>query len=242
MRLALISVAIWCLLSSLSGVGAVRRALAGLDTLDTIDTIDTIDNLDPKEYALALTNAYRALHDRTDPLTRGPFSIEREYTQAWADRLQYASVLEHSGYPGLGENIAFAYGNESDAGARGAIKEAYRMFYDEEVQDYYDNVTDAVTGHFTQIVWRSSQTMTFAYTHNPLTGRYAMVAHFLPPGNYIGQFAANVGLRKNTAKPPPPQPVAKPPPPRSMCELVILDAIRNAERCRSSGGSMLRLG
>lgn len=259
MRLALIYVsACCCLLSSLSdiSVGAVRRALATAPSDE--------GPLSPKAYALALTNFYRGLHENTDPLTSGPLEVEREYTQTWADRLQYAPVLEHSGYTGLGENIAFVYGNATDAGARDAIKEAYRMFYDEEVQDYYDNVAGAVTGHFTQIVWRASRTMTFAYTRDPQTGRYAIVAHFIPQGNVFGEFAANVGPRRapmllpqspierpqspierpqSPAQPAVQRPAVQrglpPPPPPSTCEVIVQDAIR----CRRSGGNAtLRLG
>jgi hypothetical protein len=87
------------------------------------------------------------------------------------------------------------------------------MFYDDEIINWdferSQPVDDkgAVTGHFTQIVWRSSMQMTFAYAYDPSKQRFAFVFNFLPPGNVWGNYAMNVGNLKKT-----PQPNIPPPP------------------------------
>lgn len=48
------------------------------------------------------------------------------------------------------------------------------------------------TGHFTQVVWKSSQKLGvgFALTGDGKT--LYVVAQYSPPGNYMGQFGQNV--------------------------------------------------
>ncbi|XP_037033758.1 Golgi-associated plant pathogenesis-related protein 1-like [Bradysia coprophila] len=46
------------------------------------------------------------------------------------------------------------------------------------------------TGHFTQIVWKNSQKFGFGYAR--VNGYYVGVGLYSPPGNYLGQFKANV--------------------------------------------------
>jgi hypothetical protein len=48
------------------------------------------------------------------------------------------------------------------------------------------------TGHFTQVVWRGSTNLGvgIAFGNNGRTA--VVVANYSPPGNYLGQFPANV--------------------------------------------------
>ncbi|CAF3299972.1 unnamed protein product [Rotaria socialis] len=50
----------------------------------------------------------------------------------------------------------------------------------------------AATGHFTQVVWAGSTQLGIgiAFTSNNLAAY--VVANYFPPGNYLGQFPANV--------------------------------------------------
>eukprot|EP00798_Chlamydomonas_sp_ICE-L_P017334 gene17334-biopygen26258 len=123
--------------------------------------------------ALDITNEYRARHVNTPTLAYGPVSIENEFTQQWANHLRFDPILAHSSYPDLGENIAFVYGNASSpTPEKDVIKEAFRLFYYEEINNYYSPRSNGgVTGHFTQIFWKGSKTMTFAYAIDSNTNR-----------------------------------------------------------------------
>eukprot|EP00798_Chlamydomonas_sp_ICE-L_P014869 gene14869-biopygen23898 len=129
----------------------------------------TLTSPSMRQAALDITNEYRKRHVDTPPLTYGSISIESKFTQQWADYLRFDPILSHSAYPDLGENIAFVYGNvSSPSPERDVIKEAFRLFYDEEIKNYYSR-NGGVTGHFTQIVWKGSKTMTFAYAVDTTT-------------------------------------------------------------------------
>eukprot|EP00798_Chlamydomonas_sp_ICE-L_P029373 gene29373-biopygen5293 len=143
----------------------------------------TLTSPSMRQAALDITNEYRKRHVDTPPLTYGSISTESKFTQQWADYLRFDPILAHSAYPDLGENIAFVYGNvSSPSPERDVIKEAFRLFYDEEIKNYYSR-NGGVTGHFTQIVWKGSKTMTFAYAVDTTTNRYSLVFHFIPQGN-----------------------------------------------------------
>lgn len=47
------------------------------------------------------------------------------------------------------------------------------------------------TGHFTQVVWKESQKLGVGVARSS-SGRVYVVAQYTPPGNYLGQFQANV--------------------------------------------------
>ena len=51
-------------------------------------------------------------------------------------------------------------------------------------------------GHFTQIVWKSSEEIGVAKAKSP-TGKIYVVANYSPAGNIIGQFAENVSPVKH---------------------------------------------
>jgi pathogenesis-related protein 1 len=57
----------------------------------------------------------------------------------------------------------------------------------------------SATGHFTQVVWKNTKTVTCAIASckkGTIFADYAskyIVCRYTPPGNYVGQFAANVG-------------------------------------------------
>ncbi|KAF8978699.1 CAP domain-containing protein, partial [Cyathus striatus] len=56
----------------------------------------------------------------------------------------------------------------------------------------------SATGHFTQVVWKSSTSIACAIANCPAgtifnqTSKY-VVCRYAPPGNYLGQFPQNVG-------------------------------------------------
>jgi hypothetical protein len=51
-----------------------------------------------------------------------------------------------------------------------------------------------VIGHFTQVVWKNSNATGFGLSASKHSGwyKYYGVAWYNPPGNYLGQYTANV--------------------------------------------------
>ncbi|KAJ5584714.1 uncharacterized protein N7459_004514 [Penicillium hispanicum] len=96
---------------------------------------------DFKDTVLAVTNEYRKAHD-ADPLTwNGTLA---EYSHKWAS----ACLWKHSGGP-YGENLAFGYPNSSAAVAAWGNEEEHYNF--KKPTGFTEK-----TGHFTQLVWRST--------------------------------------------------------------------------------------
>ena len=87
-----------------------------------------------------------------------------------------------------GENIYFA--SPSDGSSAAAIANtdvASRAWYEQEEGLYmYDGQFSSNTGHFTQMVWKSSCKLGCGYTENFVVCRYS------PQGNFLGQFEDNV--------------------------------------------------
>jgi len=81
----------------------------------------------------------------------------------------------------------------------------YAYFWYAEVDSYdFDNpgYSNAV-GHFTEIVWKDVTEIGCAFVDdNPITGYpYYLTCEYRPPGNWIGQFAAQVGEPNNIPYP-----------------------------------------
>ena len=51
-----------------------------------------------------------------------------------------------------------------------------------------------MTGHFTQLVWKSTKTVGFGVSLGTSSGFNCvyLVANYAPPGNYLNQFSQNV--------------------------------------------------
>ena len=63
-----------------------------------------------------------------------------------------------------------------------------------EVSQYNYNAGSfsRATGHFTQLVWKSSQRLGVGIAYNSAGTRVVVVARYSPPGNYANQYRANV--------------------------------------------------
>lgn len=129
-------------------------------------------------------NIKRALHQDTNPLT---WSDElAQYAQNYANNYDCSGNLVHSGGP-YGENLAIGY---SPVGSVDA-------WYD-EIKDYnYANPGfSESTGHFTQVVWKSSTKVGCAVKScGGVWGDY-VICSYDPAGNFLGEFAQNVAPLK----------------------------------------------
>lgn len=104
--------------------------------------------------------------------------------QAWADQC----VWQHSGNRSYGENLAMATSGYRTAG--------------QMVQDWYNEIGQYnfgagqysdQTGHFTQVVWRSSTKLGCGIAS--CNGNDLLVCNYAVPGNIQGQFQQNVPPR-----------------------------------------------
>jgi hypothetical protein len=126
--------------------------------------------------------------------------------QAWANHLLAHNKWEHSvsrtaaGLEGsLGENLA------EQSGTNRAFKPNHEWpvnDWGEEVKDY-DLVNKTakpkagMTGHFTQVVWKSTKLVGSGYAaaiDKDNKYREVWVCNYYPSGNFIGQHAKNVGF------------------------------------------------
>ncbi|CAF1551756.1 unnamed protein product [Rotaria sp. Silwood1] len=110
--------------------------------------------------------------------------------QNFAQKLADTNQFYHSGTKGVGENLYMATSSNGIKlhGYTGVIS-----WYN-EIRSYNFNNGgfSMATGHFTQLVWRSSTKLGVGIAYGN-GGRSAyLVAQYTPPGNYIGQFQTNV--------------------------------------------------
>jgi uncharacterized protein YkwD len=132
------------------------------------------------QVALSTHNALRALHC-VPPLQWS--ARLAAIAQQWADRC----VFEHS-QSGLGENLAI--------GTSGAFpaETQIQSWYDEIARyDFANARFTSGTGHFTQVVWRSTTEVGCGVAS--CNGEDLLVCNYAPPGNFQGEYDQNVPQR-----------------------------------------------
>ena len=136
--------------------------------------------------ALKQHNIYRAKHG-APPLILS--SQLNDLAQQHAEQLARTNRLVHSGNTRYGENL-YAFGSSSQALPR--PEAAVDRWYGEK-QSYNFNkpAFGTGTGHFTQLVWKSSKELGMGIAQ-AADGTWYVVAHYSPPGNIAGQFPTNV--------------------------------------------------
>ncbi|XP_016994136.2 Golgi-associated plant pathogenesis-related protein 1 [Drosophila takahashii] len=127
-------------------------------------------------------NSYRAKHG-VSPLILSP-KLNRLATE-WAKYLLSSNRMEHRQNSGYGENIYMASGGNLEG------SDAVRSWY-EEVRQYNWNYPSfqGSTGHFTQVVWKSSTELGVGFAKRGNT--IFIVCNYNPPGNYNNLFRENV--------------------------------------------------
>jgi len=125
------------------------------------------------------TNTFRSEHNATALTWNTSLAT---YASDYANNC----VWQHSGGP-YGENLAQGYGNVTDAvDAWGDEQDDY---------DYNNPGFSEQTGHFTQLVWKSTTTVgcgrTYCNGKSDVSGWY-LVCEYYPRGNVIGAFGTEV--------------------------------------------------
>ncbi|AGO09813.1 AaceriAAL178Wp [[Ashbya] aceris (nom. inval.)] len=128
---------------------------------------------------LDLHNDYRRRHSAAPLRWNGTLY---RHAQHYANSLICNGSLIHSGLP-HGENLALGYSPAS----------AVTAWYDEIAEyDFSAPGFSHATGHFTQLVWRSTTSVGCAYVIcGPCYGLY-IICEYDPPGNVADQYVANV--------------------------------------------------
>jgi len=111
--------------------------------------------------------------------------------QKWAEHIARSGKFEHSRNKGYGENIAMRWSSKKDGNLGKLVKQAVNDWYNEVSQYNYKNPNPSGgTGHFTQVVWKSSKSLGLglAFKGNSVY----IVGNYKPPGNYVGRYTQNV--------------------------------------------------
>ncbi|XP_058829925.1 uncharacterized protein LOC131689109 [Topomyia yanbarensis] len=130
-------------------------------------------------------NRLRARHSAA-PLTLN--AAMNQYAQEWANNLARRNTMQHRSNNRYGENLYASFGKSDVTG-----EEAVRSWYN-EIKDYRFGQSNpgnfSQVGHFTQLVWKGSRQLGVGKARNG--NNIYVVCNYDPPGNYSGQYAANV--------------------------------------------------
>ena len=143
---------------------------------------------------LQLHNYHRARHGAPS------LTISRRLNaiaQSYAEHLAATSKFEHSGNKlgkeRLGENLYMEW--ISAGHVKASAKAAVRNWYDEIALHNFDRPTySPATGHFTQLVWKSTKNLGVGVAFSPNGREVYVVTNYYPAGNIVNQgyFEANV--------------------------------------------------
>ncbi|KAF8567486.1 hypothetical protein P879_08530 [Paragonimus westermani] len=150
--------------------------------------------------AIAAHNYFRAAHGC--PKLRHDKNLERS-AQKWAKELAKANRLYHSEAKNYGENLAFRW-----CSGKGNLSghEASQMWYDEVACHNFNGQFASKSGHFSQLIWKSTSKCGFGRAISSDGKSAYVVGHYYPPGNVQGQFAENVPRAKRPVKQYAPKP------------------------------------
>ena len=173
----------------------MKRPTSGLTlvvALISLCQLKCVDNESPTDMPAApRLDDFLSEHNRIrgelglDPLA---WSEEiAQYSLEWADELaRRGCPLEHRPDSGAfqqkyGENLAWNKGYQSSGDVVTRLWESEKADY-----DYATGVCTAVCGHYTQVVWRTSQELGCARSTCG-TDEEVWVCNYNPPGNYVGE-------------------------------------------------------
>jgi len=159
-----------------------------------------------KTAILEKINGYRRSHQAPDVTWSD--TISSSVSQPWTDHLAATKTFEHNpDSHEYGENLAMT-GPSNDLTM--AVENAIAMWYSEITDyDFYNPVYAPNTGHFTQLVWVNTMQIGVGVTVGS-SGEVYVVMNYDPPGNYLGDFVANVLPLVVLSPSPEPQPQPEP--------------------------------
>ncbi len=138
------------------------------------------DGMTPAEQQtlLALHNSYRARHCASALTWSAELAAS---AQQWASRC----LIMHAPRGKFGENLAWGYKRTPDS----VVDAWYKEVRD---YDYRRPGFASSTGHFTQVVWKSTRQVGCGVATCLLGSLRFWVCRYAPQGNWAGQFPQNV--------------------------------------------------
>lgn len=127
------------------------------------------------------------------------------FSQNWSNYMMSSKLFKHSGIASYGENIAYFQGYGTDIIS--LIKKSIDLWYNEIVNyDFTNPEYSNKTGHFTCLVWKSSNKFAMGIAIDPSSNEAYITMNTNPPGNVIGNFETNVlpTISSNVPTSPPP--------------------------------------
>merc|ERR550532_1481163 len=98
--------------------------------------------------------------------------------------------FEHRQNQELGENLFCSWSSNAKAKCPGN-KPVDSWYSEIKKYEFGKEPTSMGTGHFTQVVWKTTKKMGIAKARTN-SGKIIVVANYEPAGNWIGQYSANV--------------------------------------------------
>ena len=159
----------------------------------------SIDLTTLRSTSLSKHNSYRATH-RSPNMTIS--SSANNTAQAWAQYLATNGLFQHSASNqrnNAGENLYVSYTTAPSINYATLANVAVQSWYNEvKLYNYNSPGFSSATGHFTQVVWKSSTQLGCGAAQGTKTMNgtkykaFYVVCHYAPAGNVKGQFPANV--------------------------------------------------
>lgn len=148
-----------------------------------------------EEDFLASHNEYRSRHGVP------PLKLDKKmckYSAEWAKNLADRNALEHRKNCPHGENIYCMSSNDPNFTITG--HSPVDTWYEEiSLHPFGKEPSDLKSGHFTQVVWKSSELLGVGVAKNR-NGRIYVVANYSPAGNFVGDYVENVPAALSSPK------------------------------------------
>ncbi|TGZ68167.1 hypothetical protein CRM22_004405 [Opisthorchis felineus] len=112
-----------------------------------------------------------------------------EGAQKYAERLAYLGKLIHSDCKEYGENLATSMSSQK---ATLTGSDVSKMWYDEIKLHDFSGEFNGKSGHFTQLIWKSTVKAGFGVASTKDGHQIFIVGRYMPPGNMLGEFLQNV--------------------------------------------------
>ena len=140
-----------------------------------------------EEDFLKAHNEYRRKHGVP------PLKLDKKlckYSEEWAKHLAAKNILEHRPSCNHGENIYCMYSSDPNFTITG--HSPVDVWYEEVQHHPFGREPNSLkSGHFTQVVWKSSESLGVGVAKNS-QGSIYVVANYSPAGNFVGHYVENV--------------------------------------------------
>ncbi|RZC43032.1 uncharacterized protein BDFB_013077 [Asbolus verrucosus] len=140
-----------------------------------------------EEEFLKAHNEYRMRHGVP------PLKLDKKmckYSEEWAKLLAARNILEHRPSCNYGENIYCMYSSDPNFTITG--HSPVDVWYEEVQHHPFGREPNSLkSGHFTQVVWKSSELLGVGVAKNS-QGSIYVVANYSPAGNFVEHYVENV--------------------------------------------------